>query len=87
MVEQVRARVRDGQVAAGRNGVHHLGYQRVRVVGVGDDVQDGEQRDRDRTAEVEQLPGPVEVRGGVAQVGVDAGGGAVRVAGEQRAGV
>ena len=45
----------DGEVAAGRHGVHDPGHDRVRVVGVRDRVQDREQRDRHRAGEVQQL--------------------------------
>src|SRR6185437_16428328 len=59
------------EVAAGRHGVQQPGRDGVRVVGLGDDVQDGDQHDRHRLGEVQQLARLVEDCAGVAQVGVD----------------
>ncbi len=39
-VEQLRSQVGHGEVAARRQGVHHPGHDRVRVVGVWEHVQD-----------------------------------------------
>ena len=66
----------DGEVAAGRHGVHQPRHDRVRVVGVRDRVQDRYQGDRDGPGEVEQPRGLGEDLAGVAQVGVDVLGGA-----------
>ena len=75
-VEKIRAGVRDGEVAAGRDGGKQRGDDVVRLVGVGDRVQQREQGDRDRLGEVEELAGLVEDLLGVAHVGVDVLGGA-----------
>ncbi|HZZ54871.1 MAG TPA: hypothetical protein VFE26_11375, partial [Trebonia sp.] len=53
-VKETRPHVGDGEVAAGRHGVHQPGDLSVRVVGLWYRVQDGDQRDGDRLAEVEQ---------------------------------
>ena len=79
--------VRQGQVAARRHGLHQPGHQGGRVVLVGDAVQDAEEHDRDRLAEVQDLGGPGQDRVEVAQVGVDVGGRALGVAGQQGPGV
>jgi hypothetical protein len=50
-------------------------------------VQDRQQRDRHRPAEVETLPGPAEDRVSVAEVGVNVIDGAAFDAGQQRPGV
>jgi hypothetical protein len=59
------------QVAAGRDGIHQPRHDRVRVVGVGDEVQDRDEQDSDRTGEVEGVGGAPEDRVGVPQVGLD----------------
>jgi hypothetical protein len=74
----------DGEVASGRGGVHQAGDDRVRVV---DRVQDGQQHDRDRLAEVQRLGCPREDRVRVAGVGVQVGGPAFGHGRQQRAGV
>jgi len=79
--------MRDGQVAARRDGVHHRGHDRVRVVGAGHDVEHREQGDRDRAGEVKQPCGLPEDGVSVAQVRVDVLGGPGRAAGQQGAGV
>src|ERR1700733_14986609 len=76
LVEEVRAWVRDSQVAAGRHRVQQRGHDRVRVVGGRDRLQDREHGDRDRLAEVQELGGPVEDAASVAQVRLDVLGGA-----------
>jgi hypothetical protein len=83
----VAGRVREGQVAARRDGLHQPGHQGGRVVLVGDAVQDAEEHDRDRPAEVQDPGGPGQDRGEVAQVGVDVGGRALGAAGQQGPGV
>jgi alditol oxidase len=85
--EELRAQVREREVAAGRHGVHHPGHDRIRVVGVRYRVQDRDQRDRHRLREVKQSACLAEDGAGVAQVGVDVLGGPRVAAGEQRAGV
>ena len=63
--------MRKGEVAAGRHRVHHLGHDRVRIVGVRYRVQYRDQRDRYRLGEVKQLACVVQDGAGVAKVGVD----------------
>jgi hypothetical protein len=49
--------VRQRQGAAGRHQVRERGQQRAGIGGVRDEVEDGEQQDRDRLTEVDQLAG------------------------------
>ena len=79
--------VRESQVAARRHGPHQPGHQGGRLVLVGDAVQDAEEHDRDRPAEVQDLGGPGQDRVEVAQVGVDVGGRTLGAAGQQGPGV
>jgi hypothetical protein len=60
----VAGRVRQHQVACGRQGAHQLGHDAVRVVIVGDQVQDDQQHQRHRRAEVQgPRRGPHDGRG------------------------
>ena len=82
-----RGRAGDGvghhQVAAGRQGVKQTAHDAVRVVVIADEVHDPEQGEGDWLGEVERLGGLGEDRTGVVQIGIDVGGGALRVAGEK----
>ncbi len=75
------------QVAAGRDGIHQPRHDRVRVVGVGDEVQDRDEQDSDRAGEIEGVGGALEDRVGVPQVGLDVVGLAFGGAGQQGLGV
>jgi hypothetical protein len=55
LVDVLGGDVRQRQGAAGRHHVPEPGQQRTGIVGVRDEVQDGEQQHRDRLAEVDQL--------------------------------
>ena len=81
--------MRGHHVAAGRQGVDQRPDDRVRVVGVREEVQDGDQEQPDGPVEVEHLAGGrvSEDLLGFAQVRVDVGGASLRRAGEQRLGV
>jgi len=73
LVVAVRGQVRDHQVAAGRHRRHERGGDAARIVGVGHEVQDRDQQNRDRLIEAEhradpRVPGD-RVR--IAQVAVD----------------
>jgi hypothetical protein len=77
------------QVAAGGQGGDQPGHDAVRVVLVGDEVQDRGERQGHRLGQIQGLAqigiGEAPLR--VAQVGVDVGGGSLGGAGQQRAGV
>ena len=75
------------QVAAARDGVHQTCHDGVRVIGVRDEVQDGDQQDGDRTAEVEGAGRAFEDGFGVAQVGPEVVRRAFRGTGQQGLGV
>ena len=76
-----------GQVAARRDRVHDPGHDPVRVVLVADRVQ-GQQADRrDWPGEVQRACGLLQDLRDIARIGVDVVGGAVRAAGQQRAGM
>jgi hypothetical protein len=77
----------DHQVAARGHRVHQLLDDRVRVVGVRDEVQHGEQQDGNRLAEVQGPGGAGQDRVGIAQVRLEVIGRALGGAGEQRPGV
>src|SRR6202041_3433411 len=72
---------------ARHDGVDQLADQVVRIVPVDDEVQDGDQHDRHRTAEVQRARGLGQDLPRLAQVGLDVVGGAFRGAGEPGAGV
>jgi hypothetical protein len=63
------------------------GCEITRIILVADAVQDRDQHDRDRLVEVQQPCGLGEDLAGVAGVGVEVPGGALRAAGQQRPGV
>src|SRR5437868_3067135 len=50
----VGGRVRDGQIAAGRDAVHQRGHDRARLILIGDALQDPHQHDRHRPGEVQR---------------------------------
>jgi len=79
------AAVGQDQEAARREGVAVGGDEGGRAFGVRDEVQDRDQEQRDRPGEVEEVPGPGQDDGGVAEVGEDDPGGAG--AGQQGVGV
>jgi serine-type D-Ala-D-Ala carboxypeptidase len=79
--------VRQRQVAPGRHGSNQPGHDPVRIVLIADVLQDRHQHDRHRTGEVQYLRRRSKDRLGVAQVGIDARGGTVRPAGQERLGV
>ena len=78
---EVLGGVLDGQVTAGRQGRHEPGHDVPGVIVVRDEVQDPEDRQRDRLRQIEGLPQPRVTKNlvRVAQVGVDVGGGALGV--------
>jgi hypothetical protein len=75
------------QVAAGRHGIHQPRHDPVRVIRVGDEVQDRDQQDGDRPAEIERPRGALEDRVRVPKVRLDVIGLALGAAGQQRLGV
>jgi len=76
-------RVSDRQIAAGGGGIQQLLHDRVRIVVIEDVPQDSQHRDRDRLREVQRLGGSLQDLVGVARVGIDVVGDALRGAGEQ----
>src|SRR5262249_42492963 len=73
----------DHQVAAGGQCAEQPAHDRLRVVGSGDLAEDAQHHQRDGLGEVERPGRLPQDRAGVAHVGVDVGGGAFGVAGEQ----
>src|SRR5580704_16917183 len=86
-VVDVARRMADHHVAARRHGVDQLADQVVRVIPVQDEVQDGDQHDRHRAAEVQRPRGFGQDLLRLTQVGLDVVGDTFRGAGEQRPGV
>ncbi len=85
----VAGRVRQREVAAGRQFVDEPADDAVRVVSVVDEVEDRDEGERDGLRQVEgvaQLEGGQDALG-FADVGVEVGGAALGRAGQQRAGV
>ena len=87
--QKIQGDIRDGQVTSGGERVGQGCDQAVGVVGVWDEVQNGDEQKCDRLVEVEggAQVGVIEDGLGVAQIGVDVGGGAAGRGAQQSAGV
>ena len=70
----VAGRVRQHQVAAGRQRARQLRHDAIRVVGVGDQVQDDQQHQRDWLAKVQGPRSSPQDRRRGAQIGFEVGG-------------
>jgi len=75
------------QVAARGERVHQPGHDLPRILGVRDQVQDDQHHQRDRLAQVQGAASGFEYDVRFAQIRVEVGGGALRGAAEQGAGV
>jgi hypothetical protein len=76
--------VTDDQVAAGWQGIHERRDDAVRVVLVGNQLEDAEHHQRDRTGQVQDLRRVGEDPLGDARIGVEVGARAFGAAGQQR---
>jgi hypothetical protein len=83
----LHGQVRSDEVTARRQGVEERRDDLCRLVGIGEQVQDPDEQQADRLAEVQQFADRRrgQDRIGVANVGLDVGGAALRGGGEQGA--